>query len=173
LSIANVPRSHGWYPGLVAETGEAFLSLCRARGVHPLRARAVPAWAPGDGRAAVDFRLPLEDLRAMAEATGEFGGVIRTATDADGDGRPLRTWVEVGRRRGFGAAESRCRGVAEVGDNFLGQLPATASRERLRRSAEADAIRRGFPAETQGILTPDDPAFVPIVDHRPEPLPAA
>lgn len=171
-----------------------YAEIIRSTGLNPFQ-NQIHAIVRGDGRGGrrVVFQTGIDGLRLIAARTGEFEGEVGPQwAGEDGNWRDI--WVSqkppaaarVGVwRRGFREPVWGIAHYTEFVQRLNGEPTATwrsMPANMLAKCAEAQALRKAFPAETAGLYVPEEGGAMDRVDaaiqerqqvRRPAPAPQA
>lgn len=154
-----------------------FAELIRATGLNPLQNQlhAVTRWDRKTGKKRVVFITGIDGLRLIAARSGSFEGEVGPYW-AGPDGTWKDVWIEkappaaakVGVwRKGFREPVWGIAHYNEFVQRFEGKPTPTWSDMpalMLAKCAEAQALRKAFPAETSGLYVPEEGGAMDIID---------
>lgn len=145
---------------------DAFLALCKARGLNPWCRQVRPKIMTDEGGSRrVELMLSIEGFRLIAHRTGLYAGIDADTFTYDDDGRVTSATSTVYRL----VAGARCGFTAVVRwaeyAGIQGTKDVVAFREAmphvwLSKCGEAAALRKAFAQELSGIYTPEEMAAV-------------
>lgn len=140
---------------------ETYVHVARATGLDPLRKQiyAILRWSSQENKNIMAIQTGIDGFRLIASRTGAYAGsgAPEFIENPDDPKHPLMATVEVtklvqGEKCTF-IGQARWEEFAQKKDGRLLGRWEESGHNQLAKCAEAQALRKGFPDETSGVVT--------------------
>jgi len=141
-----------------------FIYVCKRTGLDPFLRQiyAIPRWNAKDNRFDITIQVGIDGLRLAADRSGNYAGsdIPEFIENPDNPGQPLiarvTVWKMIQNQRVAFTGEARWAEFAQSHNGKFTGKWADMGHNQLAKCAEAQAIRKGFPADVQGLVSHDE-----------------
>lgn len=144
--------------GLTDDEMQLFVYVCRRTGLDPFlrQAYAIKRWDSEDGDYRMAIQTGIDGYRLQAARSESYAGSDPPEFEVDSENQPVMARVTVykivgGERCAFTGEARWSEYVQRTKEGQPTRMWRTSPFNQLAKCAEAQALRKGFPAEVQGI----------------------